>query len=109
MGMAWYECSRICSSLLTSVARRTAGLAVSFSVLAPTAHKARHTEEREAAERGCLARKARACFGALLCNMAVPAGGNASAGGQPRAAYTILLLVENRCNQGRKALRIYPS
>lgn len=102
MGMARYECSRICSSLLASVARRTAGLAVSFSVLALAAHKARHTAEREAAECGCLARKARACFGALLCNMAAPAGGNGSAGGQPRAAYTILLLVVDRCNQGRK-------
>ena len=58
------------------------GLAVSFSVPALAAREARHTQQSgEEAERGCLARKAGACFGALLRNMAPLAGGNASAGG----------------------------
>lgn len=45
MWMAWHERSCICSSLFVSVARRTAGLAVSFSVLALAARKARHTQQ----------------------------------------------------------------
>lgn len=65
--MAWCEQSCICSRLFASAANRTAGLAVSSSVLA------RHIEQsKEAAECGCLARKAQACSEALLHNMAVP-------------------------------------
>ena len=82
MWMAWHKRSRVCSSLFVPAARRTAGLAVAFSVLALAAREARHTQQSgEAAESGCLARKAGACSGALLSNMAAPAGGNASAGG----------------------------
>lgn len=71
--MAWCEQSCICSRLFASAASRTAGLAVSSSVLAQS--KARHIQQsKEAAERGCLARKAQACSEALLHNMAAPAG-----------------------------------